>query len=252
MARKSGLEIAGNLAHLAKALHDIIKAFLQGGWAKAALQALKHYWPQILTVALVLIFLPIIIFCCIPMMLFGYKSSTDAEISSMTVQASMVSGYYDNYESYIDEWVENIKSTVTNNISPDTETNGTAHNTDETEAAEYEVVFTGTKIQKNWFIALHTVIVGNDLNAVTEAAVKEFSRKCVSYTIRPAVQNTENETDDSETANNEENTSKMVLDICYRTPAEIMQECNFTDSDGNWAQLIHKTLETGNDYTLSF
>lgn len=101
MARKSGLEVAGNLAHLAKALHDIIKAFMQGGWAKAALQALKHYWPQILTAALVLIFLPIIIFCCIPMMLFGYESSNNAEISSMTVQASTVSGYYDNYESYL-------------------------------------------------------------------------------------------------------------------------------------------------------
>ena len=53
MAKKSGLEVAGNLAHLAKALYDIIKAFMQGGWAAAALQALKHYWPQILAISLV-------------------------------------------------------------------------------------------------------------------------------------------------------------------------------------------------------
>ena len=86
MAKKSGLEIAGSAAHLAKALYDIIKAFMQGGWAAAALQALKHYWPQILVIALVLLLLPIIIFCCLPMVLFGYQSSTNAEISAMTVQ----------------------------------------------------------------------------------------------------------------------------------------------------------------------
>ena len=103
MAHKSGLEVAGGLAHFAKALYDIIKAFMQGGWAAAALQALKHYWPQILAIALVLILLPVIIFCCLPMMLFGFASSTDTEISAMTIQAETVSGYYDSYESYIDD-----------------------------------------------------------------------------------------------------------------------------------------------------
>lgn len=95
MAKKSGIEVAGNLAHLAKALYDIIKAFMQGGWAAAGLQALKHYWPQILAVAIVILLLPVIIFCCLPMMMFGYESSTDTEISAMTVNAQTVSAYYD-------------------------------------------------------------------------------------------------------------------------------------------------------------
>ena len=46
MAKKSGGQIAGKLAHLAKALYDIIKAFMQGGWGAAALQTFKHYWPR--------------------------------------------------------------------------------------------------------------------------------------------------------------------------------------------------------------
>lgn len=250
MAKKSGLEVAGNLAHLAKALYDIIKAFMQGGWAAAALQLLKHYWPQILVIALVLTLLPIIIFCCLPMMLFGYESSTNAEISAMTVQAESVSGYYDSYESYIDEWVENIKSTVIDGEGQDTETDGTTTETEDTETVEYEVVFTGSKIQKNWFIALHAVTFENDLNAASEADVKAFSQKCVSYTTRLADENTESETESTETTDDGETTTKMILDIYYRTPTEIMADAGFTDSDENWARLIHKTLEMENNSSV--
>lgn len=250
MAKKSGLEVAGNLAHFAKALYDIIKAFMQGGWAAAALQALKHYWPQILAIALVLLLLPVIIFCCLPMMLFGFESSTDTEISSMTVQADTVSGYYDNYESYIDEWVENIKSTVIDGEGQDTETDGTTHETEDTEDVEYEVVFSGSKIQKNWFIALHAVTLDNDLNAATEADIKAFSEKCVTYTVKPAEENTESAADDTETSDDEEEPDKMILDIYYRTPTEIMTECRYDDSDENWARLIHKTLEMENNSSV--
>lgn len=249
MAKKSGLEIAGSAAHLAKALYDIIKAFMQGGWAAAALQALKHYWPQILVIALVLLLLPIIIFCCLPMMLFGYQSSTNAEISAMTVQAETVSGYYDSYESYIDNWVEEIKSTVIDGEGQDTETDGTTTETEDTDTVEYEVVFTGTKIQKNWFIALHAVTLENNLDAATEANVQSFSKKCVSYTTRLADENTESETTDSESTSDDEVTN-MVLDIYYLTPTEIMALCGYDDADENWARLIHKTLEMENNSSV--
>ena len=179
------------------------------------------------------------------MMLFGYESSTDTEISAMTVQAQTVSGYYDSYESYIDEWVESIKSTVIDGEGQDTETDGTTTETDNTEEIEYEVVFSGSKIQKNRFIALHAVTVRNDLNAVTEADVKLFSQKCVSYTTRPATENTESETESSETTDDGEKTAKMILDIYYRTPDEIMTEAGFTESDKNWAELMFKALEEG-------
>lgn len=245
MAHKSGLQTAGNLAHLAKALYDIVKAFMQGGWAAAALQALKHYWPQILVIALVLLLLPVIIFCCLPMIMFGYESSTDTKISSMTVQAQTVSGYYDNYEAYIDEWVEKIKSTVKNSEGTDTETDGTTTETEDTEDTQYEVVISGSKIQKNNFMALHTVTAENDLNAVDEAGVKAFSEKCVSYTVKPMAENTESETESSETTDAGETTDKMLLDIHYRTPDEIMEAVGFSDSGKNWYELILKSLEEG-------
>ena len=261
MAKKSGLEVAGNLAHFAKALYDIIKAFLQGGWGAAALQALKHYWPQILAIALVLLLLPVIIFCCLPMMLFGFATSTDTEISSMTAQANTVSGYYDHYDAYLSECIEGIKTEVMeeDDGEQNTETDDTTHEADDDNEITYEVVFTGSKIQKNWFIALHAVTVNNDLSAATESDVKNFASKCLSYTVTPAEDHTENEDDDTDntttddTASDsaeEEETPDMILNIYYRTPTEVMEACAFTESDENWARLIHKTLETENNSSV--
>ena len=227
MAKISGLEVAGNLAHLAKALYDIIKAFMQGGWAAAGLQALKHYWPQILAVALVLLLLPVIIFCCLPMMLFGWESSTDTNISAMTVKAESVSAYYDNYETYIDEWVDSILDSLMDSGDQNTETDDTPHDTE----TEYEVVYSGSKIQKNWFIALHTVTLQNDLNAATQTDIHSFAEKCFEYTITSPPENTDS--------------SVSVINISYLSPEEIMNACNFSDADKNWATLIHKTLEEG-------
>ena len=146
--------------------------------------------------------------------------------------------------------MENIKSTVIDGRGQDTETDGTTTETEDTETVEYEVVFTGSKIQKNWFIALHAVTVENDLNAASEADVKAFSQKCVSYTTRLADENTESETESTETTDDGETTTKMILDIYYRTPTEIMVDAGFTDSDENWARLIHKTLEMENNSSV--
>ena len=91
MAKKSGMEVAADVAHLGKAAYDIIKALTKGGWHAAALQLLKHYWPQILAIAAVLLLIPVIVFCCLPMAMVGYASSTDTEIAAMTAKAKEVS-----------------------------------------------------------------------------------------------------------------------------------------------------------------
>ena len=273
MAKKSGVEVVGDLAHLGKALYDIIKALMQGGWSAAAMQLLKHYWPQILAVALVLLLIPVIVFCCLPMALFGYESSTDTEIAAMTAQAETVSACYDQYDTYIDEWVERIKAEVTESGEQNTETSGT---TDPTEPEMvYEVVILGEKIQKNWFVALHAVTVGNDLNAATETDIRSFAGKCVEYTLTQVEEDTETEPEGIQPPNDnagptesavaemeptEESTDptesteppepvaiKMLLEIKHRTPIEIMAACGYTQTDENWARLMYKTLEHGHN-----
>lgn len=274
MAKKSGAQVAGDLAHLAKALYDIIKAFLQGGWGAAAMQALKHYWPQILAIAVALLLIPIIVFCCLPMMLFGFASSTDTEIAAMNAQAGTVSAYYDRYDAYIDEWVAEIQTSIMTPGEQNTETTGPTDSTQPKPEIQYEVVILGEKIQKNWFIALHAVTVGNDLNAATEADIRSFAGKCVAYTLMPVEEDTEMETEGTEpvgdntdpssstvdsTKPTEESTDptestgpsepvviKMLLEIRYLTAEEIMRACGFSAADENWAKLLVSSMEQGN------
>jgi len=112
LANKSGMDRLADLAHHAKALKDIIKAALRGGWHAAALQAVKHYWPQILAIALVLLFLPLLIFLCLPAMLFGFGSSGGGATASMSLQATTVKGYYDRYAEYCTARIESIQKAV--------------------------------------------------------------------------------------------------------------------------------------------
>ena len=232
MAKKSGVEVAADLAHLGKAVYDIIKAFLNGGWHAAAIQLLKHYWPQILAIVLTLLLIPTIIFCCLPMTMFGYASSTDTEIAAMTELAQSVSSCYNRYEIYIDDWVGQIKNTVLDSWEQNTETSGSGEETEPAPEVRYEVAVNGEKIQKNWFMALHAVSVGNDLNAASESDVIAFARKCVDYTQTQTEENTETGAQ----------TITKQLEIRYLSSIEIMELCGFSESDKNWAQLIYKTL----------
>lgn len=245
MAKKSGMEHIASAAQTAKALKDIIKAFMQGGWQAAAMQALKHYWPQILAVALVLLLLPVIIFCCLPAMLFGFGGSTDTTVSAINLQASTVSSYYDKYEEYCDARISEIKTSVTGG---DSENDDTTH--------RYEIAVSGEAMAKNWLISLHSVSNGNNLNAMDEQSVKDFVAKSIVYTVEDKLEETETSAsgENSDSAHAAENNSEesstgkdsahtKILTIRYLTPLEFMAEYSYSDADRNWAQLMYRTLQ---------
>lgn len=236
MSKKSGFERATDAARHIKAIKDIIKAFMQGGWGAAALQAVKHYWPQITAAALILTLLPVIIFCCLPMTVFGFGSSDDAQIASMTDKADKLSGIYDNYQKYIKDRIEKIKI----NVSKNTETQDTENGA---EVISFKTVIEGNIIQKNWYVALHAVSVGNDLETADEKSIKAFADNCVSYSVTDVLKNTENLTEASDGAvSDKENAVEKLLTIRHLTPIEIMETSEFSEADRNWAQLIFKTL----------
>lgn len=242
MAKKSGIERIADTARNVKAIKDIAKAFLQGGWSAAAMQAFKHYWPQVLTVSAILFLLPVIIFCCLPAMLFGFEKSTNTEIASMNLKADAISGYYDHqYEEYCDDRVKEIKTTVSKE---------NANNPNNTAAKKgaYEVITIGEAMNKNWFIALHSVSSGNDLTAMSEQNIKDFTAKTILYTIEN--KQVETKTAAENKAIPEMNDTK-ILTIQYLTPLEFMSKYGYTDSDINWAQLIYRTLQGGNQSNSS-
>lgn len=256
MAKKSGMEHIASAAQTAKALKDIIKAFIQGGWQAAAMQVLKHYWPQILAVALVLLLLPVIIFCCLPAMLFGFDTSTDTTVSAINLQASTVSSFYDKYEEYCKERVSEIKTSVTGNDSENNVNDDTVHEPEETESVTYEILVSGEAMAKNWLIALHSVSTGNNLNAMDEQSVKDFVAKSIVYTVenKPEETETSESGENADTAHGAESNSEessaekngantKILTICYLTPLEFMAEYGYSDADRNWAQLMYRTLQ---------
>lgn len=215
---------AVNAAHHIVAIKNIIKALMQGGWAAAALQALKYYWPQILTVALILILIPVIIVCCLPMMMFGFEGSTDPQITEMNVQAKLVEGFFDNYDLYCEERTNQINTEI-----------------EEYKNAGYLVVQEGYYMPRNWFVALFSVSVGNNLTGVTEQQIIDFVDNCIVYEI--------------ETAGNESSESYNTVTIKRLSAEETMEYMNYSESDKNWATLIFNTLESegsnGNNSTYS-
>ena len=224
MANKSMLERGADIARHLKAIKDIIKAFMQGGWAAAALQVLRHYWPQITVAAIALTLIPIIIITCLPMMFFGFESSTDPEIASMTAQANALTAFYDNYDLYCDERITEIKNTVigasdTENSNPDS-----AQPSDSNDNTLYEVRFEGQRIQKVIFIAIHSVSVNNDLNAVNEAGIKAMVKNSITHSISDTDKNT------------------VILTIRYLTLEELMSAYNFSDADREWVNNLSSVM----------
>lgn len=220
MAEKSGMERIADAAHIVKALKDIIKAFLNGGWQSAALQVLKHYWLKILAVTLVVIMLPIIIFCCLPSIMFGFTGSTDAEINALNEHSSNISSYYDRYPEYCSARIETIKSSVAGN----------------SQCFACEIQIIGEAMAKSWFIALYSVSCENDLNNMSEESIKEFISKSIVYSLEESEEKTEFE-EDGDAGNTK------ILKIQYLTPLEFMSKYNFSASDRNWAQLIYRTIQ---------
>lgn len=233
MAKKSGIERIADTTRNVKAIKDIVKAFLHGGWSAAAMQAFKNYWPQILTVSFILFLLPVIIFCCLPAMLFGFEKSANTEVASINLRADAISSYYDQYEDYCKDRVKEIKTTVTKE---------NANNPNNTAAKKwtYEVVTSGEAMNKNWFIALHSVSCRNDLNAMNEQNIKDFVAKSILYTEENKQIETKVAAEDKATP---EMTNTKILTIQYLTPLEFMSKYEYTDSDINWAQLLYRSLQ---------
>ena len=215
MSKNLGQKAAGLAQHIV-AIRNIIRAFAQGGWAAAALQALKHYWPQILCIACCVTLICLIITCAIPMMMFGFTGSGDAEINAMNEQAGNVAAYFNNYDKYCLDRTEEINTEI-----EDLEDNG------------YKVVQVGYYMPKNWFIALFSVSVGNDLTGVTEQQVIDFLDNCIVYEVLPIEEQT---TEPGEAAED-----KIII---YRhTPEQAMDYMNFSEADRDWASLLYDTLE---------
>lgn len=268
-----------NLAQHTKAIYDIIKAAISSGLHGAAVATVKHYWPQILVIAICLLLLPVILFAALPSMLFGFGGSDDAEIAAMNSDAAQLRGYYADYQDYMEEYVEELKlwfsdgvsstaassENTTGTAAPDTVSQAT------TQKISYKVRVMGNPMDREWFIAFYSVAHENDLTHMNEQTIRDFVPKLIRYEIRddvllesstvsmpwmPAVSQPEQQptgkpdslSQPSQTETSEYPTSNLpvkvkFVTISYLTPEEYMAE--LSAEDRNWAELLHQSLMDG-------
>ncbi len=268
-----------NLAQHTKAIYDIIKAAISSGLHGAAVAAVKHYWPQILVIAICLLLLPVILFAALPSMLFGFGGSDDAEIAAMNSGAAQLRGYYTDYQDYMEEYVEELKLRFSDGVSSTAasseNTTGTAApdtvSQITTEKISYKVRVMGKPMDREWFIAFYSVAHENDLTHMNEQTIRDFVPKLIRYEIRddvllesstvsmpwmPTVSQPEQQptgkpdslSQPSKTETSEYPTSNLpvkvkFVTISYLTPEEYMAE--LSAEDRNWAELLHQSLIDG-------
>ena len=226
MSKKSGLQRTGDMARHAQAIKKIIQAALRGGW-QAALEAVKHYWPYILTAAIVLLMLPIIVFTCLPSMLFGFGDSKTA------AAASAAREQYDGYERYCNEYLLQLYADVTKPESS------------QTKQEVWKTEQIGKPMEKNWFIVFHAVETGNDLNQISEATIREQIPKILVYDIRDKEPETSSDTASNNTTHEPEAEKEptKVLVVRYLSPQEYMEQHRYSEEDKNWAELMYRTIK---------
>lgn len=227
MSKKSGLQRTGDMARHAQAIKKIIQAALRGGWQAAALEAVKHYWPYILTAAIVLLMLPIIVFTCLPSMLFGFVDSKTA------ATASAAREQYDSYERYCNEYLLQLYAEVTKPES------------NQTNQEVWKIERIGKPMEKNWFIVFHAVETGNDLNQISEATIREQIPKILVYDIRDKEPETSSDIASNNTTYEPEAEKEptKVLVVRYLSPQEYMEQHRYSEADKNWAELMYRTIK---------
>lgn len=227
MSKKGGLQRAGDLARHIQAIRKIIMAALRGGWAGAAVEAVKHYWPYILPAAIALLLLPIIIFVSIPSLLFGFGDS------DLAATATVLRERYDGYERYCNEYLLELHADLTQPAES------------QAEAYEWETELSGFRMEKEWFIAFQSVEAGNDPEKITEETIRTQIPKIMTYEVKEKETFDSSDTASTSIAHEPEQSEKpvKVLLIRYLTPAEYMEQEDYSEADRNWAELMHSTLK---------
>ena len=220
---KSGLERAADLAQLARAIANIIKAALKGGWAGAAVEALKQFWPKLIPIAVAIILLPAIIVVCLPAMLLGFGGSPEQD------KADAYRAFYDKYHDYRAEQLDAIRD----------QQNATC-------SIEYE----NGDFDKNWLIAIDSVNNENDINNMTEDKLKALIQQTYTYEIVYAQPETSvsssnpwgNTVSQDNSSSAEPANPTKIIKVTTRTPEEVMRILGFDQDHIDWATAMHDAL----------
>lgn len=164
------------LARAASAAVNIARGAATGGVYGAAVEATKSFLPELVRLAVVLLFVvilvPMLVFTALPNVLFGYSSATDQEIIDFTSSARELESIYQTMEVRNESVLDRLISTILPNFWTEGE-------------ADYDDFIVTKELgntNRYWLMAIGSVRFKQDLYIMDETAVESLLFDKLSYT----------------------------------------------------------------------
>ena len=238
---RSGVQTAVDLARLAKAIYNIVRAAMAAGLHGAAVAAAKEALPFLVKVAawvlFFFVFFPILVFVSLPNIFFGFNTADADLVIQMTDQAFTIGGAYMS----LDEFERTQVDAIVTSMAAEYEEQGT-------EIDRIEVENHMDEEDLLWLIAINSVAHDQDLNTMSAESVREFCSAQLSTSSSLW------------TADSGEDGTVTTLRVTVEgiDPERLMNDLGFDEDAKTWAGALYETIfesdaiETYGDYFAAY
>ena len=238
---RSGVQTAVDLARLAKAIYNIVRAAIAAGLHGAAVAAAKEALPFLVKVAawvlFFFVFFPILVFVSLPNIFFGFNTADADSVIQMTDQAFAIGGAYMSLDEFERTQVDAIVTSM------DAE-----YEEQSTEIDRIEVENHMDEEDLLWLIAINSVAHDQDLNTMSAESVREFCSAQLSTSSSLS------------TVDSGEDGTVTTLRVTVEgiDPERLMNDLGFDEDAKTWAGALYETIfesdaiETYGDYFAAY
>lgn len=238
---RSGVQTAVDLARLAKAIYNIVRAAIAAGLHGAAVAAAKEALPFLVKVAawvlFFFVFFPILVFVSLPNIFFGFNTADADSVIQMTDQAFAIGGAYMS----LDEFERTQVDAIVTSMAAEYEEQGT-------EIDRIEVENHMDEEDLLWLIAINSVAHDQDLNTMSAESVREFCSAQLSTSSSLS------------TVDSGEDGTVTTLRVTVEgiDPERLMNDLGFDEDAKTWAGALYETIfesdaiETYGDYFAAY
>lgn len=203
-------------AHIA---HSAATGGLHGALFAAAVEAAPFLAKLTVTLAVLLLGLPLLIFLTLPCFLFGYENTNFSDVSIMTGQAGALGALWQSQRSLEDAAIERLTASLTGKTILSTEKE--LGNTND-----------------YWLIAIASVAHAQEAGEITFDEAVALMQAKLTYSLVPQYEDAE-----------EEGTGQVLkgylLKVADCSPEALMDKLHFTEQQHQWAALLYSSMADG-------
>lgn len=222
---RSGVQTAVDLARLAKAICNIVRAAIAAGLHGAAVAAAKETLPFLVKAAawilFFFVFFPLLIFVSLPNIFFGFNTADTDSVIQMTAQAFTIGGAYMS----LDEFERTQVDAIVTSIAAEYEEQGIEINRIEVENDMNEEDLL-------WLIAINSVAHQQDLNTMSAESVREFCSAQLSFSTSLWSVN----------SGGDGMVTTLRVTVEGIDPERLMEDLGFDEDARTWAGALFETI----------